>query len=458
MSTATRIAAPPAAGTAHPGLALLVIVAAELMVVLDATIVNIALPTIRGELAMSVGALSWVVTAYALAFGGLMLVGGRAGDLFGRRRVFRTGLVVFVLASLLGGAAPNAGLLIAARVLQGVGAAIIAPTALSLIATTFAEGGHRNRAMGLWAAMAGIGSTIGLLLGGTVTEYLDWRWVLLLNIPIGLAVLAGTAVLREPERATGGLDVPGALTGTGGLLALVYGITRGGQDGWGSGVTLLFLGLAAVLLLTFAGIQLRGSNPMLPIRVLRDRTRGGAYATTFFVGVGMFATFYFLTLYIQQVLGYSAIRAGLSYLPFNVGVGIMAALGSRLVARVPPRAITTPGLVVAAAGMWWLSTLTPESAYLTALMPAMFLVALGLGAAFVPMAVCAVRGVADGDSGIASAVLNTAQQIGGAVGLGILATLSQSHRGAFLGAGVAFLIGALIVATVVDAGPQKART
>jgi predicted MFS family arabinose efflux permease len=197
---------------------------------------------------------------------------------------------------------------------------------------------------------------------------------------------------------------------------------------------------------------------MLPVRVLRDRARGGAYATTFFVGVGMFATFYFLTLYIQQVLGYSAIRAGLSYLPFNVGVGIMAALGSRLVAKVPPRAITTPGLVVAAAGMWWLSTLTPKSAYLTALMPAMFLVALGLGAAFVPMAVCAVRGVADSDSGIASAVLNTAQQIGGALGLGVLATLSQSHRGAFLGAGAAFLVAALIVATVVNAGPQKART
>ncbi|MGI5519973.1 MFS transporter [Micromonospora sp. CA-259024] len=481
MSTEVRNPeVPPAAGTAHPGLALLVLVTAELMVVLDATIVNIALPSIRTDLGMSVGALSWIVTAYALAFGGLMLLGGRAGDLFGRRRVFRLGIVVFVLASLLGGLAPTAALLIGARILQGVGAAITAPTALSLITTTFAEGRLRNRAMGAWAAMAGIGSTIGLLLGGVITQYLDWRWVLLLNIPIGIAVLAGTVVLREPDRDRGGLGLLGALTGTGGLLALVYAISRGGEPAWYAG--------AAGLLVAFAVIQARSRNPMLPARVLRDRTRAGSYATMFFVGMGMFATFYFLTLYVQQVLGYSAIRAGLAYLPFNVGVGIMAAVSSRLVARVPPRVVSAPGLVVAAGGMAWLSTLTPHSSYWTTLMPAMFLVALGLGATFVPMTLCSVRGVADSDSGIAAAVLNTAQQIGGAVGLAVLAAISQAYAHdrldgaetylngnsallpqaldaltygytrAFVVAGAVFLVALAIVATVVNAGPQDRGT
>lgn len=493
MSTEARIEpashpASPTTRTDRPGIALLVLVTAELMVVLDATIVNIALPSIWREMTISLSALAWVVTGYSLAFGGFMLLGGRAGDLFGRRRVFRFGIGVFVVASLLGGLAPNAGLLIAARVLQGIGAAITAPTALSLIATTFAEGRHRNRAMGAWAAMAGIGSTVGLLLGGLITQYVDWRGVLLINIPIGLAVLAGTVVLREPERARGTLDIPGAVTGTGGLTALVYAITQGGRDGWGSGGTLLFLGLSAVLLGAFAAIQVRSRYPMLPVRVLRDRSRGGAYATMFFVGMGMFGTFYFLTLYVQQVQSYSAIRAGLAFLPFNVGVGIMAVVSSRLVAKVPPRVISAPGLVVAALGMLWLSTLTPESAYLTALMPAMFVVALGLGATFVPMTLCAVRGVADSDSGIASAVLNTAQQIGGALGIGALATLSQSvangrlagaetylsggdrallpraldalthgYTRAFLVVAALFVVALVILASVVDAGPQDRK-
>ncbi|MFR9776114.1 MFS transporter [Micromonospora sp. MS34] len=431
MSSDTRTGPAPEAGTSAPGtrhplLALIVLTGAELMVVLDATIVNIALPTIQRALDVSVDNLSWIVSAYALAFGGLMLLGGRVGDLFGRRRVFRFGIVVFVLASLLGGVAPNLGLLILARVLQGVGAAVAAPTSLALIATTFAEGKARNRAMGLYAAMAGVGSTVGLLLGGALTEYLDWRWVFLINVPVGTAVLAGTAVLREPGRSNGRLDHLGAALGTGGLLTLAYAITRGGREGWADGLTITCFGVAAWLLVIFLFTQLRSRHPMLPLHLLRDRNRAGSYGTTCLVGAGMFGTFYFLTLYTQQVLHYSAVRTGLAFLPINVGIGVMATVAGRLMTRVPPRLLAAPGLLVAAAGAIWLSTLTPHSSYLGTLMPAMFVLSLGLGATFVPLTLGAVRGVDVCDSGIASAVLNTGQQIGGALGVATLAALAQS--------------------------------
>ncbi|MFI2437044.1 MFS transporter [Streptomyces sp. NPDC018693] len=473
----------------HPAVALMVIAAAELMVVLDATIVNIALPSIQTGLDISGGGLAWVVNAYALAFGGLMLLGGRAGDLFGRRRVFRFGITLFVCASLLGGLAPVAGLLIGARALQGVGAAIAAPTALSLIATTFAEGRHRNRAMATYAAMAGVGSTVGLLLGGLLTQYVGWRWVLLVNIPIGLGVLAGTVVLGEADRAHGKADIAGAATGTAGLLALVYAITRGGQDGWTDAWTVTSFGTAAVLLAVFPLTQVRGTHPLLPPRILRDRSRAGTYVTLFLVGTGMFATFYFLTLYMQHVLGYGAIRTGLAYLPFSTGIGIMAAVGSRLVVRHPPRELAAPGLAVAAAGMIWLSRLTPHSSYWGTLMPGMLVTALGLGATFVPLTLGAVRGVDDRDSGSASALLNTAQQTGGALGLATLATLSTAvadrrvphadaayytglrdrdhvlatqaqaamthgYTRAFLGSAAAFTAALLIASLTINTGPQ----
>ncbi|WP_149552795.1 MFS transporter [Streptomyces marokkonensis] len=412
--------------TRHPVAALLVIAAAELMVVLDATLVNIALPSIQAGLDVPAGDLAWIVNAYAVAFGGLMLLGGRAGDLFGRRRMFRAGIVVFVLASVLGGAAPGPDLLIISRVLQGVGAAIAAPTALSLITTNFPEGRERNRAMGTYAAMAGVGSTLGLVVGGLLTEYLDWRWVLFVNVPVGLCVLAGTVVLSEADRADGRLDLPGAAAGTAGLLTLTYAITRGGQEGWTDPATGMCLAVAAVLLTAFVLRQARGAHPMLPLRVLRERNRAGTYTVLLLVGVGMFSTFYFLTLYMQHVLGYGAVRTGLAYLPFSAGIGIMAAAGSRLVTRLAPRALVAPGLAVAAAGMLWMSTLTPQSVYTTTLMPAMFLTALGLGSAFVPLTLGAVRGVAPDDAGSASGLLNTAQQSGGALGLATLATLAAA--------------------------------
>ncbi|MEU0069800.1 MFS transporter [Streptomyces sp. NPDC006332] len=472
------------------GLALFVIAAAQLMVVLDNTITNIALPSIQTDLDVSDANLAWIVNAYALAFGGLLLLGGKAGDLFGRRRMFQVGIIVFTLASLLGGLAPNEGLLIGARVLQGVGAAIAAPSALALITTTFPSGKPRNTAMGVYAAMAGVGATVGLLLGGILTDGLDWRWVFFVNIPIGLAVLAGTKTLVEAERHPGRLDIPGAITGTGGLIALVYGITRGGEHGWTNSLTLVSFATAAVLLAAFLLLQARVADPMMPLRLFKDRTRAGSYATMLFIGAGMFATFYFLTLYMQLILGYSAVKTGFAYLPFSVGMAAAAGISSKLVTHVAPRLIAGPGLTGAAGGMFWFATLEPDSSYAAYLMPAMFVTALGLGMAFVPMTVTSVSGVDHLDTGVASALLNTAQQIGGALGLAVLSTISTSaaddklpeaasslYRGlatkdfglvskagealthgytmAFVASGAMFLAGLVVAGLAVNAGKQQ---
>ncbi|MFE4758503.1 MFS transporter [Streptomyces mirabilis] len=474
----------------HLGLALIVIAAAQLMVVLDATITNIALPSIQTDLDVSASNLAWVVNAYALAFGGLLLLGGRAGDLYGRLRIFRIGIVVFTLASLLGGLAPNEELLIGARILQGIGAALAAPSALSLITTNFPEGKPRNKAMGVYAAMAGLGSTVGLLLGGVLTDYLDWRWVFFINIPIGAAVLAGTKVLAEGERNTGRLDVPGAITGTGGLISLVYAITRGGESGWTDSLTLGFFTAAVVLLTLFLILQSRTTHPMMPLRLFKDSNRAGSYLSMLMVGSGMFAMFYFLTLYMQQTLGYSPVKTGLAYLPFSVGVGAAAAISSRLVARLAPRMVAGPGLALAGLGLFWFSTLETDSSYATHLMPAMFVMAVGLGLTFVPLTLGAVSGVANQDSGIASALLNTTQQIGGALGLAVLSTISTSaadnrlpdaagtfyraiatkdfalvaranealthgYTVAFTVAGIFFVISLLITLFAINAGRQK---
>ncbi|WP_086770388.1 MFS transporter [Streptomyces bobili] len=477
-------------GGRHLGLALFVIAAAQLMVVLDNTITNIALPSIQTDLDVSDANLAWIVNAYALAFGGLLLLGGKAGDLFGRRRMFQVGIIVFTLASLLGGLAPNEGLLIGARVLQGIGAAIAAPSALALITTTFPAGKPRNTAMGVYAAMAGVGATVGLLLGGILTDGLDWRWVFFVNIPIGLAVLAGTKTLVEAERHPGRLDIPGAITGTGGLIALVYGITRGGEHGWTNSLTLVSFATAAVLLVAFLFLQARVADPMMPLRLFKDRTRSGSYATMLFIGAGMFATFYFLTLYMQLILGYSAVKTGFAYLPFSVGMAAAAGISSKLVTHVAPRLIAGPGLMGAAGGMFWFATLEPDSSYVAHLMPAMFVTALGLGMAFVPMTVTSVSGVDHLDTGVASALLNTAQQIGGALGLAVLSTISTSaaddklpeaasslYRGlatkdfglvskagdalthgytmAFVASGAMFLAGLVVAGLAVNAGKQQ---
>jgi EmrB/QacA subfamily drug resistance transporter len=476
-------------GGRHLGVALFVIAAAQLMVVLDNTITNIALPAIQTDLDVSDANLAWIVNSYALAFGGLMLLGGKAGDLFGRRRMFQVGILVFTLASLLGGLAPNEELLIGARILQGVGAALAAPSALALITTTFPMGKSRNTAMGVYAAMAGVGATAGLLLGGALTDALNWRWVFFVNIPIGLAVLAGTKTLVEAERHPGRLDVPGAITGTGGLIALVYAITRGGEHGWTNGLTLASFGAATVLLVAFLVIQSRTAEPMMPLRLLKDRNRAGSYVTMLLVGAGMFATFYFLTMYMQLILGYSAVKTGFAYLPFSIGMAAAAGISSKLVTHFPPRLLAGPGLLVGACGMFWFATLETDSSYAAHLMPAMFVTALGLGMSFVPLTLGAVSGVSHRDTGMASALLNTSQQIGGALGLAVLSTIStsaandklpqaaatlyrslatkdfpmvakaqealtQGYTMAFVAGGAMFLVGVAVTFLAVNAGKQ----
>ncbi|MFJ1974550.1 MFS transporter [Streptomyces sp. NPDC087903] len=431
MSLQDRTEAVPKASAApgqggKMGLALLVIAAAQLMLVLDNTIVAVALPSMQSALGLSESALGWVVTAYALAFGGLLLAGGRAGDLFGRRRMFRVGLVLFTGASLLGGLAGNGELLITARVLQGLGAAIAAPTALSLLATTFPAGPARNKALGVYGAMGGLGSVVGLLLGGALTEYLNWRWVMYVNIPIAVLVLIGTGVLVEGERERGKVDVPGAFAATFGFGALVYAINRAGTEGIGDSVTLIGLAVAVVLLVAFVLIQRSSRAPMIPGSVLADKGRVGANLIMFLVGAGMLATFYFLTLYMQIVKGYEPMVTGLAYLPFAVGIGLAAGgIGPQLLAKTSERAVIVVGLIVGIAGMIWFSFLAPGQNALVALLPAQLVSGLGLGLVFVTVTVISVRGVAPQDTGAASGLVNTAQQIGGAIGLALLAATAQ---------------------------------
>jgi EmrB/QacA subfamily drug resistance transporter len=412
------------------GLALVVIATAQLMVVLDATIVNVALPHIQQALGFSGSGLEWVVNAYAVTFGGLLLLGGRAGDILGRRRVFVFGLLLFSAASLFGGFATSQAWLLTARAVQGVGGAVIAPTALALITTNFPEGGERNRAFGVYAAMAGAGSAAGLLLGGILTTYLSWRWVLFVNVPIGIVVAAAAPrVLAESPRRPGRVDVAGAVTGTGGIALLVYGLSKAatGPDGvshWGDTQVVASLAASVVLLVSFVLIEMRSSRPLLPMRVLADRNRSGAYLIMLCVATGLFGLFFFLTLFIQTVLGYSAIRAGIAYLPFAVGVVIASGLASQLVPRVGPRPLIVACCAMVAGGMFWFSRLTEHAGYAGALLGPQIVSSLGLGLVFVPLALVALHKVAEQDSGVASSLLNTAQQVGGAIGLALLGTVA----------------------------------
>ena len=430
---AGRAAAPGATaggGSRRLGLALLVIATAQLMVVLDATIVNVALPHIQQALGFSGSGLEWVVNAYAVTFGGLLLLGGRAGDILGRRRVFVFGLLLFSAASLLGGFATSEWWLLTARAVQGAGGAVIAPTALALITTNFPEGAERNRAFGVYAAMAGLGSAVGLLLGGILTTYLSWRWVLFVNVPIGILVAAAAPrVLAESPRRPGRIDVAGAVTGTGGIALLVYGLSKAatGPDGvshWGDAQVLASLAAAVVLLVSFVLIERRSSRPLLPMRVLADRNRSGAYLIMLCVATGLFALFFFLTLFIQDVLGYSAVRTGIAYLPFAVGVVVASALASQLVPRIGPRPLIVAGAAMVAGGMFWFSRLTEHAGYATHLLGPQLVSSFGLGLVFVPLALVALHKVAEQDSGVASSLLNTAQQVGGAIGLAVLGTVA----------------------------------
>ena len=433
QSVTGRSASPAATaggGNHRLGLALLVIATAQLMVVLDATIVNVALPHIQQALGFSGTGLEWVVNAYAITFGGLLLLGGRAGDIFGRRRVFVFGLLLFSGASLLGGFATSEWWLLTARAVQGAGGAVIAPTALALITTNFPQGQERNRAFSVYASMAGAGAAVGLVLGGVLTTYASWRWVFFVNVPIGILVAAAAPrVLAESPRRSGRIDWAGAVTGCGGVALLVYGLSKAatGADGvshWGDAQVLASLTASVVLLVSFVLIEMRSSHPLLPMRVLADRNRAGAYLIMLCIATGLFGLFFFLTLFIQNVLGYSAIRTGIAYLPFAVGVVIASALAAPLVARIGPRPLILAGCAMVAGGMFWFSRLTEHAGYASHLLGPQLVSSFGLGFVFVPLALVALHKVAEQDSGVASSLLNAAQQVGGAVGLALLGTVA----------------------------------
>jgi EmrB/QacA subfamily drug resistance transporter len=412
------------------GLALVVIASAQLMVVLDATIVNVALPHVQRALGFSGNGLEWVVNAYAVTFGGLLLLGGRAGDRLGRRRVFVFGLLLFAAASFVGGFATSQAWLLTARAVQGVGGAVIAPTALSLITTNFPEGAPRNRALGVYSAMAGGGGAVGLLLGGILTTYASWRWVFFVNAPIGLLVAAAAPrVLSESARRPGRIDIPGAVTGTAGVALLVYGLSKAatGQDGvshWGDTQTVISLVASAVLLVAFVMIELRTPDPLLPMRILSDRNRSGSYLIMLCIGTAMFGLFFFLTLFAQTVLGYSAIRSGVAYLPFAVGIVVASTFASQMIGRVGARPLMLAGSAATAGGMFWFSRLTEHAGYFGQLFPPMLVTSIGLGLLFVPLSLVALHSVEEQYAGAASSLLNTGQQVGGAIGLAALGTVA----------------------------------
>src|SRR5712691_1214223 len=414
----------------HLGLALVLIATAQLMVVLDATIVNVALPHVQKALGFSGTGLEWVVNAYALTFGGLLLLGGRAGDILGRRRMFIAGIVLFSAASLAGGFATTQAWLLAARAVQGVGAAVIAPTALALIGTTFPEGPPRNRAMGVYSAMSIGGAAVGLMAGGLLTTYLSWRWVLFVNVPIGAAValIAPRALADSPGRR-GRFDFPGAITSTAGLAALVYGLTsaatsQNGVSHWGDTKVIVALAAAVALLATFIVIESRSEHALMPLRIFRNRDRSAANLIMLFVGTAMFGMFFFLTIFVQTVWGYSALKTGIAYLPLVTAVMVMAGVSAALVPRIGARPLLLAGSAAAAGGMFWLSRISEHSTYATGLLGPMLVTAAGLGMLFMPLTLVALSRVSDRDAGLASSLPNVGQQVGGSIGLALLGTVA----------------------------------
>ena len=458
------LAPPPGGGTAavrasgrRTGPALLVIATAQFMVTLDTTIVNVALPHIQVALGFSDSGLEWVVNAYALTFGGALLVGGRAGDLLGRRRVFAAGLLLFSAASLAGGLASSPAWLLAARAVQGTGAALVASTALALVATTFPEGPQRNRAMGVYSAASAAGGALGLLAGGLLATYASWRWVLYVNVPIGVAVaLAAPLVLAESPRQHGRFDLPGAIAGTGGVAALVYGLSAAaaspdGTSHWGDRKVIASITAAVVLLGAFVLIQARGREPLLPARLLRDRDRSGAYLIMLCSATAMSGVFFFLTLFQEAVWRYSPLRTGVGYLPMTVAVLATSAASTWLVRRISIRPLLLVGSSVAAGGLCWLSRLSEHGSYAGTVLGPTLVVGCGLGLLSLPLALTAMARVADSDSGAASSLLNTSQQVGGSIGLAVLGTaawtvaadsaLNQAAHSATVGAQSGHAVG-----------------
>ncbi|RFC77524.1 MFS transporter [Streptomyces sp. AcE210] len=427
---------PPVTTDPRRWLALVFISVAQLMVVLDATIVNIALPSAQADLGISEANRPWVITAYALAFGGLLLVGGRITDLWGRKRAFITGLLGFAAASALGGAATGQGMLFSARALQGGFAALMAPAAMSLLTVTFTEARERAKAFGIFAAIAGGGGGLGLILGGVLTEYLNWRWTFFVIVPFSvLATLGALATVHEPREARNHtrLDVPGAVLATLGLVSLVYGFSRAETDGWTTPATFGMFIAALVLLAAFVLVQARTRSPLLPLRIVTERNRGGAYLVVGLAGVGMFAVFLFLTYFLQTVQGYSALRTGFAILPMVLGMLIGSTqISARLLHQLPPRVLIVPGLLVATTGMVLLALLHPDSSYGGHILPALLLIGLGMGTTLMAAITLGNHGVRPTDAGIASATVNAAQQIGGAIGTALLNTVVASATAGYL--------------------------
>ncbi|MFJ7246782.1 MFS transporter [Kitasatospora sp. NPDC098652] len=410
--------------TSRPGLALTVIAGCQLMVVLDSTIVNIANPHIQRALDFSTSDLSWVVNAYTLTFGGLLLLGGRVGDILGRRRVFTAGILLFTFASLLAGLAQEPWQLLAARALQGVGGAIASPTSLALITTTFTEGPQRTKALGIYAAVSGGAGAVGLLAGGMLTQWLDWRWVFFINLPIGLAIALLTPVaIAEAERRPGRFDLPGAFTSTLGMASLVYGFIRASEEGWRDGWTMASFGAAAVLLIAFVLVERRVPQPITPLKLFADRNRSGSYVIMLGLGAALLGLFFFLVLYVQNVLGYSAIKSGVSFLPITVAILIAAGVSQPLLPRVGPKPFLVAGTVLTTASLLWFTQIEPDSSYTTGVLGPMILFGLGLGLTFVTLTLTAVSGISADQAGAASGLLNATQQVGGALGLSILVTV-----------------------------------
>jgi EmrB/QacA subfamily drug resistance transporter len=450
------------------------------MVVLDATIVNVALPTIKVDLGFSEQNLSWVLNAYTLIFGGFLLLGGRAADRLGRRRLFMAGIALFSGASLICGLSQSEGMLLVARGLQGLGGAMVSPAALSIILTTFAEGPERNRALAVWGAIAGAGGAIGLLLGGVIVEALSWRWVFFVNVPIGAVVLALAPRIvpesRSESGARGGYDVEGAVTSTLGTITLVFTLIKADSWGWTSGRTLAGFAIAASLIATFVWIERRHRDPLVPLRIFSNRSLAASDATFLLVAAALFGVFFFLTLYVQQVLGYSALKTGVAYLPLSLTLIGASALASRLVDRFTPKPVLTVGLLIATGGFILLTRITGHGDYASHVLPAMIVIGVGLGMSFVPVTISATNGVASGDSGLASGLLNTTQQVGGSLGLAILSSVSTSRttsalqdgsalplalthgfKGAFTVAALLCAAGVVLAITLLPGRPREAK-
>jgi EmrB/QacA subfamily drug resistance transporter len=415
----------------NPWVVLVIICIAQFMVVLDATIVNVALPKIQTSLGFTSSSLQWVITSYTLVFAGFLLLGGRAGDLLGRKRLFMIGLVIFTVASLLNGLSTSSGMLIGFRALQGFGAALISPAALSIISTTFAEGKERARALGVWAAIAIGGSAFGLVLGGWLTQSYSWSWIFYVNVPIG--IFAFVAALRlvpesKDESAHRGYDLAGAVTVTGGLMALVYALAQAHSSGWSSTSVIVGFIAAAVLLVSFVLIESRAAEPLVRLSIFRVRSLLTANVAMFLAFSGMFAMFYFNTLYIQNVLGFRPLDAGLSFLPFTGGIMISAGVASNLAPRIGVRPVAVVGMLLSVVGMLLFSRMPLGGSYAVDVLPGMVIGALGMGAIFMPLTLMATTGLKDEDQGLASGLFNTSQQVGGALGLAILATIAASYQ------------------------------